>query len=278
MSFTNSSNIDIKKLKEYIEILEEHQSKCEEDKNFVEAEIAKQKIRYLKKTETEKLLNEEKKSHYENIQKFEEVKRKLLDEFNSDWNNNFNQFNLQFVELEEKLNEKQNEEINIKINEIEKRFSSSIKPSSELLNLEKILNGLIRKKEYIKAHQVQLQINKIKNINPSIIIEEKEKKIENEILKLKQKHSKEFIMLSSKKNQMIKEFTKNREIELDRLNQSFKNKLREIEISHSNEIIKITNPNKYINKKKKGLHLSLSLNNINRQNSISSLKTVRSNK
>ena len=56
------------------------------------------------------------------------------------------------MEFEEKLKVQQQEDLNSRIIEFDKKFLPVVKPTSEILNLTKILNGLIRQKDYIKAH------------------------------------------------------------------------------------------------------------------------------
>jgi hypothetical protein len=53
----------------FSKILEEHQDKCEKSGRFVEAEMAKQRVAQFKKLEEEKLLNETKRTHEEQVRK-----------------------------------------------------------------------------------------------------------------------------------------------------------------------------------------------------------------
>jgi hypothetical protein len=47
--------------------LEDHQNTCEKEGKFVEAELAKQKVVQFKKVEYDKLLNETKRLHQEQV-------------------------------------------------------------------------------------------------------------------------------------------------------------------------------------------------------------------
>ncbi len=242
----NFSDMNIDRIREFIEILEEHQLKCEKEKKFVDAEIAKQKVIQLKQVEKEKILHDIKEHHNIEMIDYESAKKQTFDEFNFQWSENFNQLLEKFKEFEYKLSEQQKVEINEKIEEIEKKFIPIVKPTSEILNLEKILNGLIRHKEYIKAHQIQMQINKLSNIDSTSFLMEKERKIGKEMEKLSLKHKQEFTVLYAKRDLAEAEFNKNKKIEFDKLNQGFKNKLKEIEIRHSNDLSQIINPKKYL--------------------------------
>jgi len=242
----NFSDMNIERIREFIEILEEHQLKCEKEKKFVDAEIAKQKVIQLKQVEKEKMLHDIKEHHNTEMIDYESAKKQTFDEFNYQWSENFNQLLEKFKEFEFKLSEQHKIEINEKIDEIEKKFIPITKPTSEILNLEKILNGLIRHKEYIKAHQIQMQINKLSNIDPTSFLMEKERKIGKEMEKISIKHKQEFTVLYAKRDLAEAEFNKNKKIEFDKLNQGFKNKFKEIEIRHSNDLSQIVNPKKYL--------------------------------
>lgn len=63
---TNLENL-CKKYYNLSKILEEHQDKCEKSGKFVEAEMAKQRVAQFKKIEEDKLLNETKRNHEDQV-------------------------------------------------------------------------------------------------------------------------------------------------------------------------------------------------------------------
>lgn len=238
--------MNVSRIRDFINILEEHQIQCERERKFVDAEYAKQKVNQLKQVEKDKILNDLRCDHEEELNEFESEKRESVLEFNKEWDINLNELNNRFLDYEEKLNQQQQFDLNNKIEEFEKKYHPVIKPTSEILNLQKILDGLIRQKEYIKAHQIQLQIDKLSNIDNKAYIQEKERKLIVIIDKLKIKHSQEFDVLAFKRDLAERELNKNRKIQYDKLEQLFKNRLKEIIIKHNFEISQITNPKKYL--------------------------------
>ncbi len=113
---------------------------------FVEAELAKQRVIQLKQIEKEKNLNEL-KTRYEEIKNQIEIEQKEeLDNFNKTWDERLFILNEEFNRQEISLKESQQQEIEEFLKNFETNYPQ-VKPSSELLNLNKILDQLIRKKE-----------------------------------------------------------------------------------------------------------------------------------
>jgi len=238
--------MDINRIREFIQVLEEHQLKCEKTKNFVDAEFAKQKVMQLKQVEKEKILSDMKIQHQEEINAHEIERNNAFYEFNSEWDNNYVELMEKFAEFEERLKMQQQEDLNAKVVEFDKKFTPVVKPTSEILNLSKILNGLIRQKDYIKAHQIQVQIDRLSENDSTAYALEKERRLQKEVEKIKQKHYQEYQVLAAKKELAEAEFSKNRQLEFDKLVQGFKNRQKEIEMHHSFEQMQITNPKKYL--------------------------------
>lgn len=239
------NDLDLNRVREFINILEEHQFNCEKSKKFVDAEIAKQKITQLKQVEKEKILSDMKFRHNEELVTLDIEKGNAFSQFNMEWDKNYYELMEKFVEFEDRLKKQQQEDLNERIIEFEKKFVPLIKPTSEILNLERILSGLIRQKEYIKAHQIQSEIDKLSNIDLTNYNLEKERKLAKEVEKIKNKHFQEYQVLLAKKDLAEAEYNKNRKIEFDKLVQGFKNRLKEIQIHHSYEVMQVTNPKKY---------------------------------
>lgn len=240
------NDMDIGRIREFISILEEHQSKCEKSKKFVDAEIAKQKVAQLKQVEKDKCLTDLKFNHEDEIRNFEIEKNNAFNDFNTEWDSHYKELMEKFSEFEQRLKIQQQEDLNTKIIEFDKKFYPIVKPTSEILNLTKILNGLIRQKEYIKAHQIQNQINQLANFDNSQYLMEKEKRLAKEVDKIKQKHFQEYQVLVAKKELTESEHLKNRQTEFDKMVQGFKNRLKEIELHHNFELMQITNPKRYL--------------------------------
>lgn len=126
-----------------------HQDSCEKSGRFVEAELAKQRIIQFKKTEEEKLLNETKRRHQESREQLDIEQREELEKFNEKFDIKFYEMNSKFTDLEKKLKEDHEIESQIGIEEFNKQYPEIPKPSLELLNLNKILDSLVKQKEYL---------------------------------------------------------------------------------------------------------------------------------
>lgn len=244
-SLQEYSDMDLGRIREFINILEEHQFKCEKSKKFVDAEIAKQKIVQLKQVEKDKILSDMQFKHKEEVNVFEIERNNAFSDFNTEWDKNYNELMDKFVEFEERLKAHQQDDLNMKIVEFDKKFHAIVKPTSEILNLEKILNGLIRQKEYIKAHQIQLEIDRLSVFDSNNYAIDKDKRLAKEVEKIRQKHFQEYQVLVAKKELAEAEYRKNRQLEFDKLVQGFKNRNKEITLQQSFEVMQITNPKKY---------------------------------
>ena len=117
------------------------------------------------------------------------------------------------------------------------------KPSVEILNQNKILEKLVKQKEYslfnisyINAHIVQTKIADLTNQENLRMQKEKEIKINKEIDKLRQKHEQEYNTLKSKHNSELNEFNTKRAIEFDRIVQKYKNQLKDLNNLHKLEL------------------------------------------
>ena len=127
-------------------LLEEHQAVCVKSGKFVEAELAKQRVIQLKQIEKEKQLKDL-KLRYEEIKSQIEIEQKEeLENFNKHWDEKLFVLNEEFNRQEASLKENQQQEIDVFLKNFEANYPQ-VKPSSELLNLNKILDQLIRKKE-----------------------------------------------------------------------------------------------------------------------------------
>ena len=76
------SKINKNKLDEYIELMKEHQMNCVKVGNFIEAELAKQRVIQLKKIQEKKNYNEAKKKQTEDKLKFNKQREKKLSKYN----------------------------------------------------------------------------------------------------------------------------------------------------------------------------------------------------
>jgi hypothetical protein len=164
---------------------------------------------------------------------------------------NFNtEMDKKLLELEKKWTEMKEKMINDHKKEIEDKiywFNNNIphipKPSSEILNYQRILKGIVKQKNYEKA-------NEIHNLLNNIIYSEKrkwdvvrEKKLKFEIDTLKGKHEVDILNFDVRQKKSISDFKKNRNVEFEKIVQKYKNKFKELEQNHKIELGEFKNIN-----------------------------------
>ena len=141
------SKINKNKIEEYIELMKEHQMNCVKAGNFIEAELAKQRVIQLKKIQDKKLFKEALKK--QNIEKknFKGMKEKEIKEFKKE-------FKIKYAEdiskLEDTLNalkKKHEEELNYYFTNFENNIPKEIKPSNELIEKQRQLDFYIKNEE-----------------------------------------------------------------------------------------------------------------------------------
>ena len=80
------SKINKTKVAEYIELMKEHQMNCVKAGNFIEAELAKQRVIQLQKIQDKKLFKEALKRQNLDKKNFKVQKEKELKEFKKEFN------------------------------------------------------------------------------------------------------------------------------------------------------------------------------------------------
>ena len=105
----------------------------------------------------------------------------------------------------------------------------TFKHSSELLNLRSIQKSLAKQKNYQDAHQVQLRANEMEEKEKADHLETRHKKILAAEAKLMQKQQNEMNALRKKLEGRMNERLKLREVEHNKILQSYENSKRAIE-------------------------------------------------
>lgn len=80
------SKIKKEKIQDYIELMQEHQLNCVKIGNFIEAELAKQRVIQLKKIQEKKQYTEAKKRQHVDKKNFNKLKEKEIKEYKKEEN------------------------------------------------------------------------------------------------------------------------------------------------------------------------------------------------
>ena len=95
------SKINKNKVEEYIELMREHQMNCVKAGNFIEAELAKQRVIQLKKIQDKKLFKEALKRQNFDTKNFKVQKEKEIKGFRKEFNDKYVE---EISKLEDMLN------------------------------------------------------------------------------------------------------------------------------------------------------------------------------
>lgn len=233
-------------------ILEEHRDKCEKEERFEEAALARDRIKKLKKIENRRNLEDLKNNHKSQldylVSQFED-EQAYLQKLNLEELSKQNE--IKDSKMQELKNAHNVEEENFTENFL-KNYPQQPKFSSEVLNLQKMMDGYIKNQEYEKANETKIKILTLcEQQDSKHNLEIKQKKLEKELLKLRSKHKVEMDSLMQRQNLLIREIEIKHKKEFEKLIYKQNNKLKELNIVHQGEINNQNNINKrYLNSSK----------------------------
>ena len=133
------SKINKNKIEEYIKLMREHQKNCADAGNFIEAELAKQRVIQLKKIQEKKEYNEALKRQGIDRKNFKGLKDKELKEFKKEFNNKYAEEITKLEDMLDALKKKHEEELNEYFTNFEKNYPKELKPSNYLIEKQKQL-------------------------------------------------------------------------------------------------------------------------------------------
>ena len=233
----NLLSLPVEKIEEYIKILEEFQSKCEVEAKFVEADLAQKKIVQLKHIKDKKTLIDRKNKQIEEKDELERVQKEELDEFNREMDKKFYELNEKFQEMQNKLEQEHNGQLKELQQKFEEKYNNYIvKPSSELINLNKKLELYVQKKDYQNAHLTQVDIANLTKKEKEKFEQEKLRIIQKEIENLQKRQFNETKGLEQKIQSTYNSFKKNRALKVQELLLKYKNQFRELENKQAYDI------------------------------------------
>ena len=233
----NLLSLPVEKIDEYINILQEFQKKCEIEAKFVEADLAQKKIAQLMNIKDKKNIIDRKAQEISEKEILESNQREELDQFNSDMDKKFYQLNEKFQEMQKKLEEEHNSQLKALQQKYEQKYSNYIvKPSPELIELNKKLELYVEKKDYKNAHQTQIDIANLTKKEKEKFEKEKYRTIEKEIENLQKKQLNETKGLELKIQSTYNSFKKNRALKVQELLLKYKNQFRDLENKQANDM------------------------------------------
>ena len=237
--------IDLDKIRDIIEILEEYCFSLVQKDDINLAKTAKQRLILLKKIEKEKMMMEAKIIYSNQLELVEDKMKEDLDTYLSNSEIEFKNLMERFNEQEKEMDKINKEELDLFKQNFEQMYSQlKPKPSKECLNWMKIKNYALRQNKFNKAQEANMEIEKLIDKDNIKFNENKQKKLDIEIKKIKRRHDNEKKVFEMKKNIIITEFNENKEKEINKIKKKYISKISELknyqnfEISNFDKITK----------------------------------------
>ena len=170
--------LDLDKIRELIELLEEYSLSLVEKEDIDLAKSAKQRLILLKKIEKEKMMIEAKIIYSNQLELVEDKMKEELDTYISNSETEFDNLINRFKEQEEEMKKMNKEELEEYKQNFEKNNSQvKPKPSKECLNWIRIRKCALKQNKFNKAQEANKEIDRLNNIDTIKFNESQKKKL-----------------------------------------------------------------------------------------------------
>ncbi|EAR90957.2 hypothetical protein TTHERM_00145620 (macronuclear) [Tetrahymena thermophila SB210] len=233
--------ISIEELEDQLETLILHQKQCQSESKYVEAEMAKQRVKELKILLEKRTKEDIKSRHSREMSEIQKAYLEEMDQFNGFWDKKVFDYDENSNKVEKELIQKQEMEMDSFIKDLEKSLDIRPKDSTELLNLRKVEAELAKNEDYMQAHIIKQKIYQVEREEIEKYQFERQKRMKNLISQLKIKHSTELQALQKRIQAGKEEQVKLRSIEFERLLQKFmiaKKDLQQTQVNETNQYSK----------------------------------------
>ena len=237
--------MDLDKIRELIDILEEYCLSLSEKDDIDLEKTAKQRLILLKKIEKEKMMMEAKIIYSNQLELMDDKMKEELDTYKLNSDEEFNNLMQRFKEKEAEIKKLNKEELEEYKQNFEQTYSQiKPKPSKECLNWMKIRKCALKQNKFNKAQEADKEVERLNNIDLAKFNENKEKKLNLELSKIKHRHDNERKVYEMKKNLIITEFNENKQKEIEKIKRKYISKISELknyqnfEISNFDKITK----------------------------------------
>ena len=229
--------LDLDKIREFIDILEEHYQNLVEQEDMIQAKSAKQRLILLKNLEKEKMKKEATIIYSNQRELVQDKMKEELDNYINNASKEFDSLLQAFESQEVEMLKGQKQEMDeLKKNFVEMYETKKPKPSKEILNWIKIRNYALKQNKFDKVEEANKEINKLQKKDDQKFEKEKEKKLRAEINKLNHKHENEKNALQMKKNSLIDMFNKTKNKNIEQIQKKFDAKMKELKNYQSFEM------------------------------------------
>ncbi len=229
--------LDLDKIRDFIEILEEHYQNMVEQQNISEAKAVKQRLILLRNLEKEKMKKEAKIIYSNQRELVEDKMKEEIDNYTETASKEFNSLLQSFEKNEVELLQAQKKEME----EFKKNFdyiyeSRRPKPNSKLLNWIKKRDYAVKQNQFYKVEEANLEIDELQKIEDKKFEDDKEKVFKAELKKLTKSHQDEKNSLLKRKNNLIDIFNKTKNKNINQIKKKYETKLKELKNYQSFEL------------------------------------------
>ena len=221
--------LDLDKIREFIEILEEHYQKMAEQEKISQAKAAKQRLILLKNLEKEKMKKEAKIIYSNQRELIEDKMKEELDNYNESANKELESLSQVFESHEIELLKAQRQERNELIKNFDYIYESRRpKPSKEMLNLIRKKDYAVKQNKFDQAEIVEFDINELEKRENDKFEREKGNALKEDMKKLSKNHQLEKNALLKKKSHLINIFNQTRNKNIEQIKKKYEAKLKEL--------------------------------------------------
>jgi hypothetical protein len=221
--------INLDKIRELVIILEEYYHSCIDKDDIVSANTVKQRIILLKRIEKEKMMIEAKSIYSNQLELVEEKMKEELDNYKLKSDQEYGILSQELENQEKEMFKTHKEEIeNYKKKFFENYKNKKPRPSKDFLNWEKIKDYALKQNKFIKVQEAQKNINKYKEKDETKFKDNKDKKLNVELKKIIHKHENEKNAYEMKKKNIIEEFNRNKNKNIEIITKKYEAKLKEL--------------------------------------------------
>jgi hypothetical protein len=236
---------NIPDISEYLNLLNNEKLKLADEGRYVEAEQVKRKIQEIKRQIDNTTSKNIESQHEIEMRFLQEECDKELGDFQSWWDNKFSDFGQKSKMEEDVLNENHSNEMKELLQYIEEVLPKIyfLKYSKEYLDLRQIEYNMKKQEMYMEASMIKMQADMMQRNEIEKFNKEKESLIKSKMDKLMRKQSLEKSALNEKNFIEFEIMKKEKEANLDKIIQKYKNKKNDLENQHKTQRLIPTNKN-----------------------------------
>jgi len=238
--------LELPKIREFVKVLVEHETELEKEMKFADSAKVREKIKQLQTLEEQKVLAELLNTHSDEVRLLLSEKEKELKDFNLEYDEMENNINKKFEEMQKSQQDQHDEEYESEMKDFHTAFpEKNPKLTPEILDLYKKLDGVVKKKDYNAAHEIHMKILELTDKhNEKWTNEHKQKKVTHNTNRIKSKQDNKANALKLKMEATLSEFHSKRKVELEKIEQKYFNRMKDLTNVHKSQINELNSPSK----------------------------------